>query len=60
LNRTGLKGEFDVDLEWAPTPDSDGVPIFTAVREQLGLRLEPASTTLDVVIIERAERPTPN
>ena len=60
LNRTGLKGQFDVDLEWAPTADSDGVSIFTAVREQLGLRLESASTVLDVIIIERAERPTPN
>lgn len=59
LDRTGLKGPFDVDLEWAPTADSDGVPIFTAVRDQLGLRLEPARTTLDVVIIERVERPRP-
>ena len=60
LDRTGLTGAFDVVLEWAPTPDAaDGVSIFTAVREQLGLRLENGRTTLDVIVIERAERPQP-
>lgn len=59
LDRTGLQGEFDVVLEWDPTPDGDGVSIFTAVREQLGLRLENGRTTLDVIVIERAERPQP-
>ena len=60
LDRTGLQGLFDVVLEWTPTPDAaDGVSIFTAVREQLGLRLDNGRTTLDVVVIERAERPQP-
>lgn len=60
LDRTGLQGRFDVALEWTPTPDAaDGVSIFTAVREQLGLRLDNGRTMLDVIVVERAERPRP-
>jgi bla regulator protein blaR1 len=36
------------------------VSIFTAVQEQLGLKLESAAAPLDVLIVEHAERPTPN
>ena len=60
LNRTGLGGFYNIDLEWAPTPDADGVSIFTAVEEQLGLRLESGTAPLDVVVVERIERPTAN
>ena len=60
VDRTGLNGTYDIDLQWAPTPDADGVSIFTAVQEQLGLRLEPSTAPLDVVVIESAERPTEN
>jgi uncharacterized protein (TIGR03435 family) len=60
FERTGLKGRFDVDLEWAPNPTDDGPSLFTAVQEQLGLKLEPAKAPLDVLIIEHAERPTAN
>jgi uncharacterized protein (TIGR03435 family) len=59
VDRTGLPGRYDVVLEWAPTPDGDGPSIFTALRDQLGLRLDNARITLDVVVIERAERPQP-
>jgi uncharacterized protein (TIGR03435 family) len=64
-NRTGLSGTFDLDLEYAPglgissEPAADGGPtLFTAIREQLGLRLQPAVGSVDVVVIEAAERPT--
>jgi len=60
LERTGLSGLFDVDLEWTPTPDADGISIFTALREQLGLRLETTSAQLPVIVIGHAERPTEN
>ena len=67
VDRTGLAGTFDLDLEWTPeqSPPSTGVPlqtdgvsIFTAVREQLGLRLESTEGQLDVLVIDRVERPT--
>jgi uncharacterized protein (TIGR03435 family) len=61
IDRTGLTGRFDVSLEWAASADVDGsVSVFTAVQEQLGLRLESTTAPLDVVIIERVERPTEN
>ena len=60
VNRTGLTGTLDFDLEWAPGPDADGVSVFTAVQEQLGLRLEPSTAPLDVVVIDSARRPTEN
>jgi len=61
LNRTGLEGNYDVDLEWAATPDAvDAVSIFTALQEQLGLKLESSRAPLDVLVIERVERPSEN
>ena len=58
VDRTGLTGFFDLTLEFTPGPD--GLSIFTALQEQLGLKLEPARGPLDVVVIERIERPTEN
>lgn len=74
VDETGLSGEWDWDLEWSPGPSesappdgiaaepapSDGPSIFAAVREQLGLRLEPARALLDVLVIDAIERPSPN
>lgn len=75
VDRTGLAGKFDVDLEWTPseatraavaalTPgaepqvvDPDRPGIFTALEEQLGLKLEPARGPVDVLIVESAEPP---
>ena len=59
-NETSLQGLFDVDLEFsrgAPT-DSDFISIFTAVREQLGLKLEPGHGPQDVLVIDHVQRPT--
>jgi len=70
LDRTGLKGRYDIDARFTPepgalppfdmpgAPDADSASIFTAVREQLGLTLAPATAELDVLSIERVERPT--
>jgi uncharacterized protein (TIGR03435 family) len=62
IDRTGLTGNYNIELKWTPQPDpnSDNVSIFTAVQEQLGLKLESGSAPLDVVVIDRIERPTEN
>jgi uncharacterized protein (TIGR03435 family) len=64
FNRTGLAGFYEVDLAWTAGlgPDSDGstASIFTAVQEQLGLKLESATAPLDVLIVDHVERPTAN
>lgn len=62
LDRTGLTGAYDIELKWTPLPDptSDNVSIFTAVQEQLGLRLESGTAPLDVLVIDRIERPSEN
>jgi uncharacterized protein (TIGR03435 family) len=71
-DRTGLQGTYEVQLDWTPeaTGSADSasgpsdanaaVSIFTTVREQLGLRLEPGKQSLDVLVVDRAERPTEN
>jgi uncharacterized protein (TIGR03435 family) len=64
IDRTGLGDtEYDWAVEWAPQPASPGdrpSSVFSAVQEQLGLRLEPSSAAVDVVVIERIDRPSPN
>lgn len=69
VDHTGMTGDYDVTLEWTPeTPKANaaaraadpGVSIFTAVQEQLGLKLEPARAPVDVLVIDRVERPTPD
>jgi uncharacterized protein (TIGR03435 family) len=69
IDSTGLSGLYDVDLEWGvnsaapipPAPASNDAPsIFTAVQEQLGLKLEPRRGPGDVLVIDRIERPTPD
>ena len=56
IDQTGLTGEYDVDLTW-----SADLSIFTAVKEQLGLRLETGETLAqDSIVIDRVERPSEN
>ena len=60
IDRTGLSGEYDFTLEWAPnlTPAGDGPSLFTALDEQLGLRLESAKTPVEAIVIDHVERPS--
>jgi uncharacterized protein (TIGR03435 family) len=73
-DNTGLTGEFDFSLKWTPDPgensgvavtptsllDSDGPSIFTALTEQLGLRLVSQRVPADVIVIDSVQQPSPN
>jgi bla regulator protein BlaR1 len=75
LDKTGLTRKYDFRLEWTPDPsenfgppgieappppDPNGPTLFTAVQEQLGLRLESQKSAVDVIVIDHAEKPSQN
>ena len=76
VDQTGLKGRYDFTLRWTPDPGqwaNFGIPattnpneleappdIFTAFEQQLGLKLQPTRALVDVMVIDRIERPSPN
>ena len=67
VDRTGLSGTFDVNLTWnaealSPTATStdSAASILAAIQEQLGLRLVSITTPIEVIVIDRAERPASN
>jgi len=71
VDRTGLTGNFDLTLTFAaeqrsqaspdlPAPDPSAPSLFTALQEQLGLKLESTKGPVDVLVIDHVERPTPD
>lgn len=62
FDKTGLTGLYDVELTWAwnDDPNSTAPPFFTAIEEQLGLKLEAAKAPVDVVVLDCLERPSEN
>jgi uncharacterized protein (TIGR03435 family) len=72
VDKTGLSGRYDFDLEWAPdetqfggaipkSADDSGRPdLFKALQEQLGLKLEATKGPVDVLVIDHVERPSEN
>jgi uncharacterized protein (TIGR03435 family) len=60
IDRTGLTGTFDIHLQWTPDPATDGLSIFTALGEELGLRLDSARAPTEMIVIDRAEKPSEN
>jgi uncharacterized protein (TIGR03435 family) len=57
VDRTGLTGNFDVNLAWkAEDSQADGPDLFTAIQEQLGLKLESGKTSVDTLVVDHAER----
>ena len=74
-DRTGLAGNFDIDLDWTPdrplpappagapalpASDSNGAGLFTALQEQLGLKVESTKNSIDILVVDHAEHPTEN
>jgi uncharacterized protein (TIGR03435 family) len=62
---TGLTGTYDIKLEWTPEKTLNdgalGATVFTAIREQLGLKLDPRTGPVEMIIVDKAERnPTEN
>ena len=70
VDKTGLTGSFDLELTWSPDgppppgavgdrppPAENGASIFTALQEQLGLKLDAQRGPVDTLVIESAERP---
>ena len=72
MDKTGLSGRYDFDLEWAPDNSQFGgevppapseaaaAPLFVAIQEQLGLKLEATRGPVPALIIDKAERPSAN
>ena len=72
VDKTGLSGRYDFNLEWTPddsqfggqlppgAPDSDKPGFFTAVQQQLGLRIEATKGPLAVLVIDKLDRPSEN
>jgi uncharacterized protein (TIGR03435 family) len=62
VDKTGSSGRYDWVLEWSPDPGADtALPsLFTALREQLGLRLEAQKGAMEMLVIDSTERPTEN
>jgi uncharacterized protein (TIGR03435 family) len=65
VDQTGLGGRYDFVLTWTPDDSNINAPnaapgIFTAVQEQLGLKLEPTKGPADVLVIDHVERPSEN
>ena len=73
VDHTGLKGKYDFDLAW--TPDDSQFPglhlaepvsgppkpdLFTAIQQQLGLKLEATRASVDIIVIDHVDRPTEN
>jgi len=68
VDKTGLTGKYDFTLKWAPDsgpgddpPSTDAEPaLFTALQEELGLRLESKKNPVDMIVIDGAVLPTSN
>jgi uncharacterized protein (TIGR03435 family) len=65
IDRTGLTGAFDFSIEFAPQMGAaaqmdSGSTLIEALKDQLGLKLEPATGPLKTLVIDHIEEPTPN
>lgn len=61
VDKTGLKGDFDFEMKWSSdeAPEASGASIFTALQE-LGLRLVSTKGPVEIIAIDRIEKPSDN
>ena len=72
VDKTGLSGRYDFDLQWAPdetqfggevpvaSSEAPSPPLFSALQEQLGLRLTATRGPVEAMVVDKAERPSSN
>jgi uncharacterized protein (TIGR03435 family) len=70
IDKTGLTGDYDLKLKWTPDEDSNNTAengaadrppdLFTALQEQLGLKLDSAKGPVTTLVVDHAEQPSPN
>jgi uncharacterized protein (TIGR03435 family) len=64
VDKTGLTGRYDMQLKWTPNASQEatdpGLSIFTALEEQLGLKLVASKGPVDVIVVDHVERPSDN
>lgn len=60
LDRTGLTGRYQIKLEWQPDPNLPVSALILPAVEQLGLKLEPHRDPVEVLVVDHAEKPSPN
>jgi uncharacterized protein (TIGR03435 family) len=65
IDRTGLSGRYKLSLKWTPddrsaTGDNSAPSLFTAIQEQLGLKLESTKGPVEILVIDHAEKPSEN
>jgi uncharacterized protein (TIGR03435 family) len=72
VDKTGLQGRYDFDLEWAPDETQFGgevaaapaeapsAPLFSAIQQQLGLKLEATRGPINALVVDSVERPSAN
>jgi uncharacterized protein (TIGR03435 family) len=72
VDKTGLSGRYDFDLEWAPdetqfgggvpaaSSDAPSAPLFSAIQQQLGLKLAATTGPVDALVVDKVERPSAN
>ena len=69
VDKTGLEGAYDIAVTWTPDPgleqgaaqpEAAGASLFTALQEQLGLKLESGKGPVEVIVVDSAEKPSGN
>ena len=72
VNKTGLAGKYDFTLDWAPdetqfggevpvaSADAPSPPLFSAIQQQLGLKLEATKGPVAALVVDKVERPSAN
>ena len=62
VDKTGLKGKYDIELTWSQDnqPEASAPSIFTALEEELGLKLQPGKAMVNVYVIDHIQRPSEN